>query len=394
MRLVLAAVSSNTQLSGVTRHAANLARCLLRYSDIGELHLIAAPWECQLLRETIAMEDFRLHLHSIRLKRSSPARNLWYYSDLPPIARQLSADVVHLSYPVPVDRREMPCPTVVTVHDLYPFDIPENFGCPRVMINRLILSQCLRGADALACVSDATHTRLQRRGPPEIAAKAVRIYNCVEPRESRLACGPLPSLRNSGFFMCVAQHRRNKNVALALRTVHRLLREGAVHPAMALVVVGIPGPETSAICRFIEREQMTRNVFLLSGISEEELQWCYRNCAVLLAPSITEGFGLPVAEGLMAGCRIVCSDIPPFRELGGDLCQYFELGENEEHHFADAIRSVLGRPKPGPAALPQLSARSIAGQLMSLYRKLTEGSSLPHSCPEPAEEGRRQVGIV
>jgi glycosyltransferase involved in cell wall biosynthesis len=369
MRLMLVAVSANSQLSGVTRHTANLARCLLLHSGIEAIHLIAAPWEQQMLREAIALEDPRLHIHCVHLDSYSLARNLWYYFDLPAIAAQLDAQVVHLAYPAPLNRRKLPCPAIVTVHDLYPWDIPENFGFPKVVFNRLILQQCLRGADGLACVSDATVERLRARERPEVASKAVRIYNCVEPNKTRVGRSPLPRSRNGPFLLCVAQHRRNKNVVLALRTLARMLREKAVQPEMQLVIVGIPGPETASIHRFIETARIGQNVLLLSGISEGELQWCYRNCEALLAPSLMEGFGLPVAEGLLAGARVVCSDIAPFRELGGNRCRYFVLAEDEEG-FARAIRAALEEPRRGPVALPQMMGKAIAADSMALYRRV------------------------
>ena len=369
MKLVLAAVSANTQLSGVTRHAANLARCLLQHTDIEAVHVVASSWEHQLLRSAIALEDVRLHVHCVHLERSSLARNLWYSFDLPPIAAQLHADVVHLTYPSPLNRRRMPCPAVVTVHDLYPYEIPENFGFPKVWFNRLILRQCLRAADALACVSEATVERL-RQWQPETAGKAVRIYNCVEASRARGGRSPLPRVKPAPFLLCVAQHRRNKNIGLALRALDRLLREKAVHPEMLLAIVGMEGPETAGLRRAIETLQLGRNVVLLGGISEAELQWCYRNCEALLAPSLTEGFGLPIAEGLLAGCRIVCSDIAPFREIGGEHCRYVALGAGEEEAFAGAIQAALQSHRSGPVALPQLAGRAIAEESMALYQKV------------------------
>jgi len=372
MRLVLVAVSANSQLSGVTRHAANLTRCLLTHSDIEAVHAIVAPWEHRLLRDAVAMEDPRLHIHCVHLDNFSQARNLWYYFDLHSIARQMHADVVHLSCPAPLNRRKLHCPAVVTVHDLYPWDIPDNFGFPKVFLNRRILRQCLRAADALACVSNATMEQLRKWESADIASKAVKIYNCVEESRARVGRSPLMRTQSVPFLLCVAQHRRNKNVILALRTLRRLLREKEVRPETLMVIVGIPGPETESIHRYIEDAHLSSNVLLLSGISEAELQWCYRNCEVLLAPSLMEGFGLPVAEGLLAGSRIVCSDIAPFRELGGDHCRYFALGEREEEAFARAIRAALREHRRGPMALPQVSGRVIAGEYMALYRRLVE----------------------
>lgn len=393
MRLVLVAVSANSQLSGVTRHAANVARCLLQHSNIEAIHLIAAPWESQLLRDAIAVEDSRLQIHAVHLDRSNLARNVWYYFDLPAVAAQLNADIVHLSYPAPLNRKQLRCPAIVTVHDLYPWDMPENFGFPKVVVNRMILRQCLRAADGLACVSNATVDRLRRLEPAKIANKAVRIYNCVEPTRTRVGRSPLPQPRNAPFFLCVAQHRRNKNLVLALRTLARLLREKVVHPETLLAIVGMAGPETARILRCIETERIGNNVLLLSGISEGELQWCYRNCEMLLAPSLMEGFGLPVTEGLLAGCRIVCSDIPPFRELGGEHCRYFALGANEEEAFANAIRAALRGPRCAPQALPQIAGRVIADEYMALYRRVRERTGWSSVAAQTREDMQPAAGV-
>ena len=181
-----------------------------------------------------------------------------------------------------------------------------------------------------------------RRRPVAVSYTHLDVYKRqVEQSRVRVGRSPLMRSQNAPFLLCVAQHRRNKNIILALRTLRRLLREKAVHPETLLVIVGIPGPETAIIHRFIEETQIGNSVLLVSGISEAELQWCYRNCEVLLAPSLMAGFGWAVAEGLLAGSRIVCSDIAPFRELGGDNCRYFALGEKEEEAFAGATRATL-----------------------------------------------------
>jgi len=168
MKIVLVSVSSNTQLSGVSRHVANLTRCLLAHSDVETIHLVAAPWERTLFRDAIAQEDPRLHIHSVYVGTSSFARNLWFWVDLPSIADQLHADVVHLGYPAPLHRRKFRGPVVISVHDLYPWDIPENWGFPKVLFNRMVFRQCVRAADALACVSDATHDRLRDQEPASL----------------------------------------------------------------------------------------------------------------------------------------------------------------------------------------------------------------------------------
>ena len=120
MKVVIALTSSSGQLSGVQRHAISLARCLLTRERITAVHLIAAPWQQEFVRDAAPRGDARLHLHTARVRNNSISRNVWYYAELPRIAARLGADIVHLGYPTPLNERAYHCPTVVTLHDLYP----------------------------------------------------------------------------------------------------------------------------------------------------------------------------------------------------------------------------------------------------------------------------------
>jgi glycosyltransferase involved in cell wall biosynthesis len=111
-------------------------------------------------------------------------------------------------------------------------------------------------------------------------------------------------------------------------------------------------------------------VVFISGISDAEMSWCYRNCELLLAPSIVEGFGLPVAEAQLAGCRIVCSDIPAFREVGSGACRFVNLTADADEQFARAIIASLRERRPLPTHLAHLSPAGIAEQYMRLYNRV------------------------
>jgi glycosyltransferase involved in cell wall biosynthesis len=380
VKIAIALTSSSGQLSGVQRHAINLARCLLTLEQITAVHLIAAPWQMEFVHDAALRDDARLHLHAAAVRNTSVSRNAWYYADLPRIASRLQADVVHLAYPAPLHNRAYRCPTVVTLHDLYPYDAPDNFGFPKVVFNRFVLRQCLQAVDAIACVSSSTLARLDGIEPRLALQKAIVIHNCVEAQHHIGGWSPLRGWQGEPFLLCVAQHRRNKNILFLLRLFERLLRAAQLSEGTRLVIVGIPGPETHTILRFIADAKIADRVTLLNGLSEEELQWCYRNCEVLLAPSLMEGFGLPVAEALLAGCPVICSDIPAFRELGGERCVYIPLNADAENGFADAICAGIRERPCQPVALPQLSAPVIAEQYLQLYRSLLDPASAFDTC--------------
>ena len=370
MNILIAAASFASNMSGLQRHALNVVRCLLPEPEISALHLVIAPWQRGFLEDADFLQNPRIVTHVAEMDRSSLSRNLWYYRRLPELAIQLQADLVHLSYPMPVNAAAFNCPTIVTLHDLYPYEIPMNFGFPKFIFNRMVLQQCLRNVDAIACVSEITHLRLRRYVPVAVWLKALRIYNCIEAEPLHNAQPPHPSLQSQPFLLCVAQHRRNKNIPLLIRTFDQMLRAHQVAPEMKLMVLGIDGPETRNIRHLVSTLGLGERVCFLEGVSNSELQWCYAQCQAVVSPSTVEGFGLPIAEALLAGCRIVCSDIPAFREVADGQCRFVTLGTNAEQMLAAAIVAALKQPKGFPRSLPQFSAPVLAKQYTSLYRRL------------------------
>jgi glycosyltransferase involved in cell wall biosynthesis len=370
MKILISAASFSSSISGLQRHAFNMVHCLLQRHEIAALHLVVAPWQAELLPDAGLFPDERLSIHVANMKRSSFSRNLWHYRELPQVAASLEADLVHLTFPMPVNAAAFSVPTVVTLHDLYPYEIPLNFGFPKFLFHRVTLQQCLRNVDAVACVSNATCLRLRQYTPAEVWRKSVRIYNCVEAAPLTAGAPPMQAWRGQPFLLSVAQHRRNKNLPLLIRAFARLLRQGQIDAASMLLIVGMPGPETRRVHALVSALGLGHRVHFLEGVSESELQWCYRHCEALVAPSITEGFGLPVAEGLLAGCRVICSDIPAFREVGGEHCLYVPLGPDVEAVLAEAIVAMLRQPKGAPQSHPQFSGAAIAREYVDLYRRL------------------------
>jgi glycosyltransferase involved in cell wall biosynthesis len=370
MNILIAAASHAANISGLQRHALNVARCLSPEPEIATLHFVIAPWQRSFVKAAGLGQDARLMIHVAEMDRSSTSRNLWYYRKLPQLAAELNVDLVHLTYPMPVDAEAFHCRTLVTLHDMYPYEIPKNFGFPRSIFNRMVLRQCLGNVDAIACVSETTRLSLKKYMPNSVWKKSVRIYNCVEAERISNPLPPVPGWHGEQFLLCVAQHRRNKNIPLLIRTFERVLLSGQATRNMKLVVVGITGPETRNIYRLVSTLGLEGRVCFLEGISESELQWCYAQCQAVVSPSKIEGFGLPIAEALLAGCRVVCSDIPAFREVGNEQCRFVSLERNAEEMLAAAILATLNEPKGSPKSLDRFSAPVLGPQYVSLYRKL------------------------
>jgi len=262
---------------------------------------------------------------------------------------------------------------VVSLHDLYPYDEPDNFGFPRVFFNRVFLQQCLKQVDSIACVSETTLSRLKARFPRFAHRKGVVIPNCVSIHSVKPA---LPGGERRQFFLMVAQHRVNKNVPLAIKVFEELLQLGKIDGKMALFVVGNHGPETERIRAVIKEKALEESVQLKVGVSDRELRWLYENCELLMAPSWMEGFGLPVVEGLLCGSRVVCSDISAFREVGGLACHYFDLhAESAVSAMLAAVCKALMEPVRRAEGLERFTLENVARENAALYAQLVKDTS-------------------
>lgn len=79
-------------------------------------------------------------------------------------------------------------------------------------------------------------------------------------------------------------------------------------------------------------------VIFHNGVSDEEYHQLVAGAVALVSASRDEGFGIPLVEAMAVGTPIVVSDIPIFREIGGEAASYFNQESPES--FAEAIRKI------------------------------------------------------
>jgi glycosyltransferase involved in cell wall biosynthesis len=92
-----------------------------------------------------------------------------------------------------------------------------------------------------------------------------------------------------------------------------------------LLLIGKVGWKCKGLIkRILSHPEYNRRLFMLNRVADTELEYCYRMARCLLLPSFVEGFGLPLVEAMQRGIPAMASDIPVFREVGGDYIAYFD----------------------------------------------------------------------
>lgn len=92
-----------------------------------------------------------------------------------------------------------------------------------------------------------------------------------------------------------------------------------------LVVTGqwLPG-QLAALRTRLAAQGLVSRVHHLGYVATAELPGLMRHATALVIPSLHEGFGLPVAEGLAAGAVVIHSDIPVMDEISAGSALLFD----------------------------------------------------------------------
>lgn len=108
--------------------------------------------------------------------------------------------------------------------------------------------------------------------------------------------------------------------------------------------------------------------------NDAQLVFLYRNASLLVYPSLSEGFGLPILEAFASNCPVALSNASCFQEIAGEAAVYFDPSNVPAMERAvaeilsdDALRQALRRR--GQERLKKFSWATTAEQTAALYEK-------------------------
>lgn len=207
------------------------------------------------------------------------------------------------------------CPTVLTLHDVWPLRLPGGLKFGPRMVYQFALTRAAQ-ADLIVTSSD-----FSRREIEELAAVVPGQVRVVHLGVPVMRGRPEPrrpaALPRDPFALVVGVNKPHKNLSTLAQAWARLGEQ----PSLRLVAAG---PHDARHPRLTELAEKfgAHAVTVLGRVDEDELEWLYRHATLVLFPSLYEGFGFPVVEAFTHGVPIIASDIPTFRELGDGVVRF------------------------------------------------------------------------
>ncbi|HXE91520.1 MAG TPA: glycosyltransferase family 1 protein [Terriglobales bacterium] len=254
----------------------------------------------------------------------SSARN---YFEFQQVVRLYGCELVHVPH-LFWRPRSIPCPYVVTVHDLFTYMRPRP---PRSGMRRFLRSwltrRVLRHAERIVAVSDFTrHDIMRLFGIPE--SKIEVLYNAID---SRFRLGHATDTERQliaeryqvhyPFLLYAGNIKPHKNIVRLIEAFSALkteLKKEGKFPDLKLIIIGDDLSQHPDLRRTVIRSGVQHDVRFLGFVPVEVLRIFYDAAKIFVFPSLYEGFGLPPLEAMAHGTPVVTSNVSSLPEVVGN----------------------------------------------------------------------------
>ena len=289
--------------------------------------------------------------------------------------RKLDFDIVH-SIPSYTRPDMLGFPSVLTIHDLQHLHYPAFFSKEEYAERELLYRESAERAEHIICISEFTRQDVHRQyGIP--FEKMSTVWNIP----SRNVWQPLTDIKRiallagmqltTPFFFFPAHCWLHKNHARLVEAFARIVSE--LPQGTQLVMTGRTFPADHPAAVFIRDNSLSARILHLGYRSPLEVRALFQGCLALVFPSLFEGYGMPVAEAIIAGKPVLCSNVTSLPELAGEAALTFDPNSVEE--IASSLLAVATdhelRRSLTEAAIgrrPLFSARRCAIQTLSIYQ--------------------------
>lgn len=298
------------------------------------------------------------------------AHQCWSLTDHPSVDRWLTdVDVVHgTNYVVPPSS----LPRVVSVYDCWFLRHPDH-AAPAVRRAGRVLRRAVDSGAVVHTSSHATQAAVRELMPH---ADVHTVHLAALPLSPPPDISPIPQLGDRPFIVAIGTLERRKNLP-RLIAAFGVLAVG--EPDLRLVIAGGDGDDRDAINAAVDALGPHADRVLFTGrIDDSTKSWLLHHARVLAYPSLDEGFGFPLLDGMQAGVPIVASNAGSIPEVAGHAALL--SAPDDTTALAGNLHTALTSPSvrahlvaAGHQQLTHFSWDRCAAEMARLYRLVASG---------------------
>jgi len=301
------------------------------------------------------------------------------------LAQDQGADLIHFFYnwSFPFGKT---VPSILTVHDVIPFTFREAMGFWR---NRFIYRPAIRAAcklnSIIATVSEYSRQDIAKKvGAPLDKIRVVPngLRDPAAPDKELLAKVTKRFALDDGYILNVGGIHERKNIVRLVKAFAGLVKDKG-YPGRLVITGSVSGPpyqeRMKKLCdAAIAEAGMGDRVVFTGFVSEDELDLLLAGAALLVYPSLYEGFGIPILEAMKVGTPVVTSNVTAMPEVAGDAAVLVDPLD------VDSLASGMASLLDDAALRENLVAKGheradgyswdhAAGMYCDLYREVVQG---------------------
>jgi len=279
-------------------------------------------------------------------------------------------------------------PCLVTLHDLQPFDMPDNFTPAKRLYLQRSTPHTVRSARLVLTASEFVRRGvIERFGLP---ADRVRVTPWgVGPPSSEVSLAEVQARYGlpRRWFVYPAFTWWHKDHALAVKAFATL---AAREHDVVLVLTGGEGPAEQSVMELIDSLGLRGRVRRTGLIPRRDVLAIVRGATALVYPSRYEGFGLPVAEAMSLGTPVLAADATSLPEVVGDAGWLLPPGRIDDWSEAMARMLVDGDERQrlgeaGRARAAKFTWAATAEATVTSYRDVAAMAEFERDAESPGE---------
>lgn len=258
------------------------------------------------------------------VSKNSPIKNiLWHQFGFPKLLKKNKCDVAYIPNFSLLLRKVVP--TVVTIHDLIEFNVPDKFSKKRMFYRIHIADPLLaKKSDRILTVSYSSKRDIEKflKVPekkitvtPNATDKSVyKVYQ----KDAVVDVLDKYSLKYKGYLLFVGTiDFPGKNLKTVVDAFFRLKEKKGI--SEKLVIIGKDGFNAHVIHETVQSSAYSKDVIFTGYVSDADLPYFYAGAKIMTYLSLYEGFGLPVLEAMSCGTAVLCPNTSCFPEIVGEL---------------------------------------------------------------------------